>query len=234
MQLQTHTAGKQGKLTVSDAVFGAPVNKTLLSQAIRVYLANERQGTSKVQTRSEVTLTKKKMYKQKGTGGARHGAKSAPIFVGGGVAHGPKGIENWSLRLPQKQKSLALISALSWQADSITVIDELEKTKGKTSAVAKLLAAATPEAKSILVVIPQADQEVRQGCRNLPNVTIVAARELTALDVVRAHAIIMTSAAVEIIEEKLDKKVEKVASAPKAKKATPAPVAKETKKTTKK
>ncbi len=229
MQLQTRTAtGKQGTLTVSDAVFGAPVNKQLLSQAVRVYLSNARQGTSKTKTRSEVNRTKKKVYKQKGTGGARHGAKSAPIFVGGGVTHGPRGNQNWSLSLPQALKKLALVSALSWQNEIIQVMDDLE-TEVKTNKMAKMIAAAAPEARSITVVIPADKTEIRQACRNIANVTIIPAAQLTALDVIRANAIIMTSAAVKMLEEKLDKQVKpEVAPKASAKKATPA-----TKKTTK-
>jgi large subunit ribosomal protein L4 len=241
MQLKTiTTTGKQGTLTVSDAVFGATVNKTLVTQAVRVYMANERQGTSKVKTRGEINRTKKKVYKQKGTGGARHGAKSAPIFVGGGVAHGPKGNQNWSLSLPQKQKHQALISALSWQNEVIQVAEGFEKVSGKTSEVAQMLAQVAPDAKTITVVVPQGSAQVRQACRNIANVCVISARELTAYDVVKAHAIIMTAETVKILEEKLDKKSkseEKVAEEKKVapKKATPkAAIKTEAKKTTKK
>lgn len=212
MQLQTRTAtGKQGTLTVSEAVFGGPVNKTLLTQAIRVYMANERQGTSKVKTRAEVNLTKKKVYKQKGTGGARHAAKSAPIFVGGGVTHGPTGNQNWSLSLPQKQKHQALISALSWQNQAIQVVDGIETADGKTKEVAKMIIDAAPEARSIMLVIPTNSEEIRRSCRNIKNVIIIQAHELTALDVVRANSIIMTTATVKFLEKKLEVLAKKTA-----------------------
>lgn len=236
MQLQTRNAtGKQGTITVSDAVFGAPVNQNLISQAVRVYLSNARQGTSKTKTRAEVNRTKKKVYKQKGTGGARHGAKSAPIFVGGGVTHGPKGNQNWSLSLPQKLKRLALISALSWNNQLIQVVDDIE-TETKTSKVAKIITTVAPEARSITLVIPSNKTELRQACRNIENVTIIAASELTALDVLHANAIIMTSATIKILEDKLDKEVKKEVEAPKAapKKAVASKAKKETKKATKK
>ncbi len=204
MKLQTYTStGKPGTLTVSDAIFAAPVNKALLSQAVRVYLSNGRQGTSKVKTRSEVNLTKKKMYKQKGTGGARHGAQSAPIFVGGGVAHGPKGIQNYSLRLLQKQKQKALISALSWQVESIQVMDELENSTGKTSELSKLLTKVSPDARKITIVIPTVQAELKKACRNIENTRIIAATELTALDVLQSDTILITTAAVKALEEKL-------------------------------
>jgi large subunit ribosomal protein L4 len=220
---------------VSDAVFGAPVNKQLISQAVRVYLSNARQGTSKTKNRSEVNLTKKKVYKQKGTGGARHGAKSAPIFVGGGVTHGPRGNQNWSLSLPPVLKKLALISALSWQNQAIQVVDELE-TQAKTSQSAKILAAIAPEARSITVVLSTEKVEFRRSCRNIPNVTIIPAAQLTALDVIRANVIIMTSASVKLLEEKLaqlSKPAEKADAVAPTKKTAPT-VKKKTTKSAKK
>ncbi len=96
-------------------VFNEKVNESLLAQAIHVYRDSLHQGTSKTKTRGEVSLTKTKWYRQKGTGRARHGSKSAPIFVGGGVAHGPKGVKR-ILKLPKKMKQKALASALSFKA----------------------------------------------------------------------------------------------------------------------
>src|SRR5690554_4960009 len=105
MKLTVITAtSKASSIEVSDAVFGQKANPTLLAQAVRVYLSNLRQGTSKVKTRSEVSRTRAKWYRQKGTGNARHGARSAPIFVGGGVAHGPNGQQNWTKSLSRKMK----------------------------------------------------------------------------------------------------------------------------------
>jgi large subunit ribosomal protein L4 len=84
--------GKNTELEVSNEVFGQKPVASLLAQAVRVYLSNQRQGTSKVKTRADINRTKKKWYKQKGTGGARHGARTPSIFVGGAVAHGPTGL----------------------------------------------------------------------------------------------------------------------------------------------
>src|SRR5260221_12210434 len=98
------TVGQTSTLTVSDAVFGAPVNNGVIAQAVRVYLSNQRQGTSKVKTRGEISRTKKKWFKQKGTGNARHGARTPSLFVGGGVAHGPSGIQNYTLKMPGTMK----------------------------------------------------------------------------------------------------------------------------------
>src|SRR5471030_1547190 len=109
------TVGKTTSMSVNDAVFAAVINPELIAQAVRVYMSNQRQGSSKVKTRAEVARTKKKWFKQKGTGNARHGARTPNIFVGGGVAHGPNGMQNWSLKLSATMKKAALISALSAQ-----------------------------------------------------------------------------------------------------------------------
>ena len=204
MQLQTLTAtGKQGTLTVSDAIFAEPINEPLIGQAIRVYMSNERQGTAKVKTRAEVDRTKKKMYKQKGTGGARHGARSAPIFVGGGVTHGPTGGQNWSLNMPVKQKKKALIVALSWQKDQIVIVDAVEKLTGKTKEVVELLLKVAPQSKNVLMVLSKKIVAVERAINNVKGVTIIKASDISALDVVRADMIITTTAAIKSLETRL-------------------------------
>src|SRR3990167_11555632 len=108
--------------------FGGDVNKALLAQAIHIYRDRTHAGNSKVKTRGEINLTTAKWYKQKGTGRARHGSQSAPIFVGGGVAHGPR-TRDFSLSMPQKMRKAALISALSLKASEgdIKVLSGLTK-----------------------------------------------------------------------------------------------------------
>src|SRR3989344_1281131 len=126
------TSGKLEKKTTSSPLFSVPMNKVLLAQAIRVYQANLRQGTSSTKTRSDINRTKKKWYKQKGTGNARHGARTPSIFVGGGVAFGPNGTTDWSLKLTTAQKQRALVSALSSQAKCMIISDDVERLSGKT------------------------------------------------------------------------------------------------------
>src|SRR5260221_7335072 len=106
------TSGKAGT-DITSVLFDAASSASTVAQAVRVYLGNQRQGTAKVKTRGEVERTKKKWYKQKGTGGARHGARSAPIFVGGGVSHGPTGTTDWSLKMSKPMRKVALRTALS-------------------------------------------------------------------------------------------------------------------------
>ena len=111
--LYTIDGKKAGKIEVPKAVFGAKVNEILLAQYRRVFLNNQRRAKPKSKTRGEVTGSGKKIWRQKGTGRARHGDRYANIFVGGGVAHGPTGKENYSLKLTRKMRQSALSSALS-------------------------------------------------------------------------------------------------------------------------
>jgi large subunit ribosomal protein L4 len=195
--------GKSSTMTASDAIFGAPVNSQLLSQAIRVYLANLRQGTSKTKRRSEVNVTKSKWYRQKGTGNARHGSKNAPVFVGGGRAHGPRGESDWSLNLSPVMKKKAVISALSAQAAQIVVVDDLSSLKGKTQQAVKLLSAVSNDPGRVLVVIAEAQPLAIRSLRNLENVLISRVSRLTALEVSLADTIIVTSETIKALETRL-------------------------------
>lgn len=205
MKLVKYTpAGTKSTHTAADAVFAAKVNRKLLSQAARVYLANLRQGTSKVKTRAEVEMTKAKWYRQKGTGRARHGAQSAPIFVGGGVAHGPSGLANWSLSLPKKLRPLALISALSAQAEKVIVHAGLADLKGKTKHAAALINSLKFPAKTkILIVHHQAPETLVRAFRNLPAVELVRANDLNALHILKVGSIIFTPEAIKEVEARL-------------------------------
>lgn len=222
MTITTFTStGKAGTLTVSETVFGAPVNKKLLAQAIRVYIDHLHQGTSKVKTRSEVNMTTAKWYKQKGTGNARHGAKSAPIFVGGGVAHGPSGLRPAKLSLPPKLKQKALLSALSAQRDALVVTDELTKLTGKTKEAAALFSKISGQKDKVLVVLAEVNQELLRSIRNLKNVVAVQAHQVSAFDIVSATKIVLSTDAVKALEARFDevKKV-RVAAPVEAKKNT--------------
>src|SRR3989338_2709122 len=122
-----------GHIELPSEIFGAKVNNSLMSQAVRVYLANQRQGTVKTKDRGEVNATTKKIWQQKGTGRARHGSKRAPLFVGGGVAFGPKP-RDFSLTISKKMKKNALFSALSskLKENEIKILKGLEAVTPKT------------------------------------------------------------------------------------------------------
>jgi large subunit ribosomal protein L4 len=214
MQLTvSSTVGKNSTLSVNDSVFGAKPNAALIAQAIRVYLANQRQGTSKTKTRSEVNRTKKKWFKQKGTGNARHGARTPSLFVGGGVAHGPTGHENWTLKMSTSMRRSALVSVLSAQVKNTVVCDDLAQLDGKTASADKMLLKMLPEAKHVLIVLPKNMSMVLRSLRNIERVYVTSADRLNTYEVAYADAIVLTKESVKMLEDRLMKeaKSEKVA-----------------------
>ncbi|MEK7565426.1 MAG: 50S ribosomal protein L4 [Patescibacteria group bacterium] len=172
-------------------IFKVKVRPALLAQSVRVYLANQRQGTQSTKTRSEVAGTTKKVYRQKGTGGARHGDRKAPIYVGGGIAFGPKP-RDFSLKLSQKMRHLALLGALSLAAKDkkLQVVSGLEKVSGKTKDAAKFLKD-FPN-KSILIVVNGFQKNTFQSFRNIKNLTVLPYNQLNAYEVLKAKTIFLS------------------------------------------
>lgn len=195
------TEGKAaGSMTLPEAVFGAKVNKTLMAQAVRVYLANQRQGNAVTKTRGEVDGSTRKIYRQKGTGRARHGGVRAPIFVKGGVAHGPK-LRDYGLSLPTKMKRAALFSALTAQLQSgnVVVVAGLEKAGPKTKTMAATLSKVA--GNKALVVMPGLVKEVYTAGRNIKGVSLTPAQELSTYAVLGAKKLVVMKEAVETLEK---------------------------------
>ncbi len=209
--IKSTSATKNTQTKVSDVLFDQP-NAVLLAQAVRVYLSNQRQGTSKTKTRSEVSRTTKKWYRQKGTGGARHGAKDANIFVGGGVSHGPTGEENWKKSLTKVLKLKALSAAFTAQSSNVFINDELETLSGKTREAVELLEKIGKKfndekfkltESKLLIVVDKKNEKMVRAVKNIPNITVLTARILNTLAVVKAHKIIVTSKALEVLEKRV-------------------------------
>lgn len=197
------TSKKTEKIDLPKEIFEVHVNEPLLSQAVRVFLANQRKARARVKTRAEVERTKAKWFRQKGTGRARHGSRSAPIFVGGGVAHGPTGLENYKLRMPQKMKKIALTSALTvkLKEGKIIVVDDLGNLKGKTRNLQVLINKLAARGRTLLV-LPKADPEVSRLAQNIPNLKVLPVFHLPVYDVLVSHKIILTSGAIRTLEVK--------------------------------
>lgn len=200
--------GKEtGTVDLPKEVFGAPVNKKLLAQAVRVYMTNQKNFTGSTKTRGEVNATTAKWFRQKGTGRARHGAQSAPIFVGGGIAFGPK-FRNVRLDLPKKMKKAALVSALSDKMvdQKIVGVTGLEDALGKTKQMAQLMnqiSLVRNQSKknktngvSILLVTADKNDNALNGIRNLPKVHILPANELNAYEVIKHRILVIEKNAV--------------------------------------
>lgn len=164
----------------------------LLAQAVRVYEDNSHVGYRKTKTRSEVNRTKKKWYKQKGTGGARHGAKSAPIFVGGGIAHGPRPVKRkLSLSKQLVKKALPIAVSLKIKENKIIVVSGLSKI-AKTKEAGILTGKLFKNENILLIVSPQ-NLPVKRYFKNLKNVKVLAFSKLNAFRLYKAQAVIFDS-----------------------------------------
>lgn len=197
------TIGKDSTMTVADSVFNVTVNPQLIAQAVRVYLSNQRQATAKTKTRSEIARTKKKWFKQKGTGNARHGARTPAIFVGGGVAHGPTGTQNYSLKMSTTMRQQALRSALTAQQSRLLVCDDITQLDGKTSSAQKLLVKLLPEATNVLVVLDKPTAMVSRSLRNLSHVAVTSPNRLNTFQLAYADAVVFTKESIKSLEARL-------------------------------
>jgi large subunit ribosomal protein L4 len=186
---------------VEDAVFGK-ANTAILSQAVRVYTSNSHQKTHKVLTRGEVTGSTRKIYRQKGTGNARHGAKYAPIFVGGGIAHGPNGVRPENMILPKNMRRRALAAAMQTKlaGSLVSGLSGLKDFSGKTSSAVKLLSTiATHPTNSVLIVTDGKASSLYLSINNLQGVTMKRANLVNAFDLISATHLIITKKALSTI-----------------------------------
>lgn len=194
----------RGNMSLPTEIFGQKPNKTLIAQAVRIYLANQRQGNASTKTRSQVVGSTRKIYRQKGTGRARHGALKAPLFVGGGVAHGPHP-HDFSLKFPKKMKKMALVSALSEKAQesAIRVVDG--DFSGKTKEVSILLKSLEfnkkGKANKILFVVDEKGKAL-QGARNIGGLEVENATSLTTYNVTVSKNILFVKSAIDTLSKR--------------------------------
>jgi large subunit ribosomal protein L4 len=191
-----------GEIDLSDAIFGLEPRADLIQRVVVWQLAKRRAGTHKVLTRGEINRTKKKVYKQKGTGQARHGARSAPLFVGGAKAMGPVQ-HSHEFDLPKKVRALGLKHALSSKAKdgAIVVLDEAKANAIKTGDLAKRFGKLGVE--SALVVDGAFEKNFALSARNLVGVSLVPAAGLNVYDIMKRDKLVLTTAAIKAIEERL-------------------------------
>lgn len=176
-------------------LFSGEVNKALLAQAVRVYLANQREGAASTKTRGEVEGSTRKIFKQKGTGRARHGGIRAPIFVGGGITFGPTP-RDYTLGLNKKMKRAALISALSARKEDVSVVADFDLKAPKTKTVADALKAENLSG-SILFVVPKKAEILIKAARNIANVEIMHATDIQPYAVLTHKHVVFTASALE-------------------------------------
>jgi large subunit ribosomal protein L4 len=194
--------GKQTEAwKVEEKSFGLK-NPAILAQALRIYISNSHQKTHKVLTRGEVDGSTRKIYRQKGTGNARHGAKYAPIFVGGGIAHGPNGVRPENMVLPKAMRRRALAAAMEQKLReaSVSGLTNLKTLTTKTSTVAKLLAiAAHHPDNTVLIVTDDRASLLYQSVSNLQGVTMKRAALVNAYDLVSCDHLLLTKKALATI-----------------------------------
>ena len=189
-----------GKMELSDAVFGVEINEHLVHMAVVQQLANNRQGTQKAKTRSEVSGGGKKPYRQKGTGHARQGSTRAPQFTGGGVVFAPVP-RDYSLKMNKKEKRAAIRSALTnrVQENQLIVVDELKFSEPKTKDMIRVLGSL--KADNALVVLNENDKNTMLSGRNIEGVKMALTNTINVFDILNHKTLVLTKDAVKTIEE---------------------------------
>jgi len=189
-----------GSVTLSDAIFGLEPRPDILQRCVKWQLAKRRAGTHKVKNRSEITRTGKKLYRQKGTGSARHGPASANLFRGGGRAFGPV-VRSHAIDLPKKVRALALKHALSAKAQDggIIVLDRAAVNEGKTKALREHFGK-LGVTNALIVDGAELDANFRLAARNIPNIDVLPVQGINVYDVLRRHTLVLTRAALDALE----------------------------------
>lgn len=193
-----NTSGeKTGTITLPSEIFGVKVNLEMMALAVRVYLSNQRRSRARAKTRSEIDRTKAKWYRQKGTGRARHGARSAPLFVGGGSAHGPKGIENYKLKINKKMRKVALFSALTskLKEKKVLVVEGLESIEPKTKNMAVVLNNLSKG--KILLILPKNLDNLNRSARNIEGVRLSLVGSLNTYKVLNGGKLVFLKESID-------------------------------------
>ncbi|MDO4492937.1 MAG: 50S ribosomal protein L4 [Clostridia bacterium] len=189
-----------GTIELSENIFGQEPNTAVLHEVVKAQLANKRQGTQSALTRAEVRGGGIKIYKQKGTGRARHASNRAPLFTHGGVVFAPKP-RDYSIRVNKKVKRLAMKSALSSKVleNEIVVFNNLDIAAAKTKEMVKVLKAV--EAEKALIVLPESDEKVERAAHNIEGVKTTLVGTLNVFEILKYKKLVLTEAAVKKIEE---------------------------------
>ena len=194
-------SGKE--VVLDDAIFGIEPNDHAIYLAVKQYLANQRQGTHKSKDRSEIAHSTKKMGRQKGGGGARHGSIKAGIYVGGGRIFGPQP-RDYRLKLNKKLKQLARNSAFTYKAqeEAITMVEPFAMDAPKTKDFIKILDALKANGRKTLVILPENSNNIFLSSRNLPGVKVITVDEINTYTIMNANHLVMVDGVQDIIAER--------------------------------
>ncbi len=203
LKITTLAGEETGSLSLSDAIFGLEPRQDLIQRCVVWQLAKRRAGTHKVKGRAEIWRTGKKMYKQKGTGGARHGSQRANLFRGGGRSFGPL-VRSHAIDLPKKVRALALKHALSAKAKDggIILIEDAKLAETKTKALKSHLVK-LGVANALIVAGSEVDDGFRLASRNIPNIDVLPIQGINVYDILRRNTLVLTRAAVDALEARL-------------------------------
>ena len=202
LNVTTFDGKSSGKVSLSDAIFGLEPREDIIARVVRWQLAKKQQGTHKTKGRSEVSRTGAKMYKQKGTGRARHHSARAPQFRGGGRAHGPV-VRSHEHDLPKKVRALGLRHALSakFKAEDIIIVDDLVAKEAKTKVLAGTFAS-LGLTNALFIGGAELDGNFKLAAKNIPNVDVLPIQGINVYDILRRGKLVLTKAAVEALEER--------------------------------
>ena len=201
-------AKKVGDFTLNKLIFDTNCSSDLIAQAIRVHLFNQRSSYAKAKTRSEVAGTRKKVWAQKGTGNARHGNRTAPIFKGGGVALGPDGMQNYSLKMNKKMKKQALNAVLTKFAKDkkIMIIDDFSKLDPKTKVGIKLITglkasdSVLSKSKKIGFITDKTIAPVKRAFGNIKSISLLTLNSLNVYDLSKQNYLIFSQQAIDLLK----------------------------------
>jgi len=197
-------SGKEtgAKVQLPESVFGIEPNDHAIYLGVRQYFANQRQGTHKSKQRNEIAGSTRKLYKQKGTGGARAGSIKSPLFNGGGRVFGPQP-RDYSFKLNKKLKSLARKSALAYKAkdNNVVVLEDFKFDTIKTKNYTSLLAALNVGTQKTLLVLPSQNNNIYLSSRNVEKTKVITAADLNTYDVLNAGVLVLTADSVKTLEE---------------------------------
>ena len=201
MKVTTLEGKEAGSVSLSDAIFGLEPRIDIIQRCVNWQLARRQRGTHKTKDRSEIWRTGKKMYAQKGTGGARHGSARVPQFRGGGRAFGPV-VRSHEIGLPKKVRALALKHALSAKAKDggIIVLDKASVKDGKTKALATHLEKLGLESGALIIDGAEIEASFRTAARNIPNVDVLPIQGINVYDIMRRKTLVLTKAALDALE----------------------------------
>ncbi len=201
-KLYASDGSEKGTAPLPEDLFAQPVNEHLLWLSVKRHLGNQRQGTAKVKTRGEVSGGGRKPWRQKGTGRARAGSNTSPVWPGGGRAFGPKP-RDYRTDLPAKQRRAALTSALSLKAseNAVVVVESLKFDAPKTKTMADVLKRAGVDGRRTLLVLAQADQNLIKSCRNIKNLRTTMAHQLNPYELLECESVLITSDGLARVQE---------------------------------